>query len=170
MRRLIAVAGLVVVAGCADPTPTTVEGAGALSPSLSTGSDGAPPIVFNTQLRAENEPNNASTSESLGYAQVKILPDNTIEFTVFLNNKADETVTRAHIHKAPAGSNGPIHWDFHEPPADQPVAGDHVRLRGVARPRAGLANPADLRANPAQYYVNVHSVLFPGGVVRGQLP
>lgn len=168
MRRLIAVAGLVAV-GCADPTPTTVEGAGALSPSLSVGNADADPIVFNTQLRAENEPNNASTSESMGYAQVKILSDNTIEFTVFLNNKADETVTRAHIHKAPAGSNGPIHWDFHEPPADQPVMGDHVRLQGVARPRAG-ADPADLRANPAQYYVNVHSVLFPGGVVRGQLP
>jgi hypothetical protein len=166
MRRLIAVAGLVVVAGCADPTPTTVEGSGALSPSLSIGSEGA---VFNTQLRAEDEPNPPSTSESQGYAQVKILPNNTIEFTVFLNNKDDETVTRAHIHKAPAGVNGPIHWDFHEPLADAPVMGDHVRLRGVARPRA-VANPADLRANPAQYYVNVHSALFPGGVVRGQLP
>jgi hypothetical protein len=170
MRRLISVVGLVAVAVCADPAPTsTVEGGSALSPSLSMGSESAPAIVFNTQLRAENEPGPVSTSESLGHAQVRILPDNTIEFTVFLNNKADETVTRAHIHKAPAGSNGPIHWDFHEPPADQPVVGDHVRLQGTARPRPA-ANPSDLRANPAQYYVNVHSALFPGGVVRGQLP
>lgn len=168
MRRLLTVVGL-LAAGCADPTPTTVEGGGALAPSLSIGSGGAPPIVFNTQLRAENEPNPPSTSESMGYAQVKILPDNTIEFTVFVNNKADETVTRAHIHKAPAGVNGPIHWDFHEPPADPAVVGDHIRLRGIARPRAA-ANPADLRANPAQYYVNVHSTRFAGGVVRGQLP
>jgi hypothetical protein len=167
MRRITAVVGILAI-GCADPTPTTIEGGDALSPSLSVGNAGVAPIVFNTQLRAENEPNNASTSESLGYAQVKILADDRIEFTVFLNNKDDETVTRAHIHKAPAGVNGPIHWDFHEPP-DPVVVGDHIRLRGVARPRA-VADPADLRANPAQYYVNVHSVLFPGGVVRGQLP
>jgi hypothetical protein len=125
--------------------------------------------VFNVQLRAENEPNGASTSESKGHAQVKVFDDGTIEFTFTINNKSGETYTRAHIHKAPAGVNGPIHWDFLEnaiPVAS--VTGQPSQLRGVARPKA-VAVLADLLAHPDQYYVNVHSTVFPGGAVRGQL-
>lgn len=121
-------------------------------------------------LRAENEPNGASTSEAKGFAQVSVLEDGTIEFTFTINNKSDETYTRAHIHKAPAGVNGPIHWDFLE--AGVPVAsvsGQPSQLRGVARARAA-AVLASLVANPDSYYVNVHSSVFPGGAVRGQLP
>ena len=166
MRRLIALVGVVAV-GCADPTPTSTEAANrSLSPSLSIGSDGA---VFNTELRSDQEPNGASTSESKGHAQVKVLSDGTVEFTLIINNKADETFTRAHIHKAPAGANGGIHWDFLE--AGVPVAsigGQPSTLRGVGRARSA-AVLADLLANPDQYYVNVHSVLFPGGAIRGQL-
>ena len=166
MRRLIALVGVVAV-GCADPTPTSTEAANrSLSPSLSIGSDGA---VFNTDLRSDEEPNGASTSESKGHAQVKVLSDGTVEFTLIINNKADETFTRAHIHKAPAGANGGIHWDFLE--AGVPVAsigGQPSTLRGVGRARSA-AVLADLLANPDQYYVNVHSVLFPGGAIRGQL-
>ena len=166
MRRLIALVGVVAV-GCADPTPTSTEAANrSLSPSLSIGSDGA---VFNTELRSDQEPNGASTSESKGHAQVKVLSDGTVEFTLIINNKADETFTRAHIHKAPAGANGGIHWDFLE--GGVPVAsigGQPSTLRGVGRARSA-AVLADLLANPDQYYVNVHSVLFPGGAIRGQL-
>ena len=82
---------------------------------------------------------------------------------------SDETLTRAHIHKAAAGSNGGIHWDFLE--AGNPVAnvaGQPSQLRGVGRPRAA-AVVADLLANPSGYYFNVHSTAFPGGAVRGQV-
>ena len=100
-----------------------------------------------------------------------MLADGTIEFTFTINNaKSDETFTRAHIHKAPAGVNGPIHWDFLE--AGVPVASvsdQPAQLRGVARARAGvdLEDLADLLANPDQYYVNVHSTAFPGGASAG---
>jgi len=165
MRRLVAVVAVLALAACADKQPTNAADG---RETLTLTSVGAP-VVFNTQLRAENEPNAASSSESKGHAQVKIQPDGTIEFSVSLNNKDDETVTRAHIHKAAAGVNGPIHWDFHEPPQDAPVTGTHPSLEGTARPRAA-ANLSDLLANPQLYYVNVHSARFPGGVVRGQLP
>lgn len=167
--RAVHVWAVLAVAACADETPTNVAANTNRSLSFSAASDAAPPIVFNVVLRAENEPNGASTSESKGYAQVMVEQDGTIEFMFTVNNKSGETYTRAHIHKAPAGVNGPIHWDFLE--AGIPVASisdQPSQLRGVARPRAA-ADLADLLANPSGYYVNVHSTVFPGGAVRGQL-
>lgn len=167
--RCVSVCVILAVAACADVAPTDIVTSQPPAFSLALASEAAPPTVFNVQLRAENEPNGASTSASKGHAQVKVLADGTIEFTFTINNKSGETYTRAHIHKAPAAVNGPIHWDFLE--AGVPVASvsrQPSQLRGVARARAA-AVLADLLANPDQYYVNVHSIAFPGGAVRGQL-
>ena len=156
---------LAVLAACGDVS--TEDGRSPLS--LGLGRDAAPPTVFNVDLRAENEPNGASTSESKGSAQLKVLADGTIAFLLTINNKSDESYTRAHIHKAPAGSNGGIHWDLLEAGVPVPsIDGQPSQLRGEARGRAA-AVLADLLANPDQYYVNVHSTAFPGGAIRGQL-
>ena len=166
--RAVSVCAILAVAACVDQAPTSTASNASLTPSFSA-THKSNPTVFNVQLRSDNEPNGASTSESKGHAQVKVYDDGTIEFTFTVNNKSGETYTRAHIHKAAAGVNGPIHWDFLE--AGNPVASisdQPSQLRGVARPRAA-AVLADLLANPAGYYVNVHSTAFPGGAVRGQL-
>jgi len=169
MRVVHVCAVLAVAAACAEVTPPQPNLATTQSPEFSVASAGAPPIVFNVQMRAEDEPNGASTSESKGHAQVKVYEDGTIEFAFTINNKGSETFTRAHIHKAPAGVNGAIHWDFLEPadPATS-ISDQPSQLRGIARAR-GAAVLADLLANPSGYYVNVHSIAFPGGAVRGQL-
>ena len=169
MRSLRLCIAVVVIAGCAEPTSTSSSVEARRGGTLLASVDNTPATVFNVTLRSENEPNNASTSESKGHAQVKVYEDGTMEFTFTINNKSDENFTRAHIHKAAAGVNGPIHWDFLE--AGNPVAsvpGQPAQLRGVARARAA-AVLADLLANPSNYYVNVHSTAFPGGAVRGQL-
>jgi hypothetical protein len=166
--RAVSVCAVLALAACADQAPTSIASKAGGTPSFSV-TQQANPTVFNVQLRAENEPNGASTSKSKGHAQVKVYEDGTMEFTFTVNNKSDETYTRAHIHKAAAGTNGPIHWDFLE--AGNPVASisdQPSQLRGIARPRAA-AVVADLLANPSGYYVNVHSTAFPGGAVRGQL-
>jgi hypothetical protein len=173
--RAVHVCAVLAVAACADATPPDITARQTQSsmPSFSLASEAAPPIVFNVQMRAENEPGPISLSESKGHAQVMVFEDGTVEFTFTINNKSGETFTRAHIHKAPAGENGPIHWDFLEPAdpltsiSDQPS-----QLRGIGRPRTILGVTvvaADLLANPSGYYVNVHSIAFPGGAVRGQL-
>lgn len=69
------------------------------------------------------------------------------------------TVTLAHIHKAPRGSNGPI-----VVPLTAPVSG-FVAACTTADP----ALVADIARHPNQYYFNVHTSVFPGGAIRGQL-
>jgi hypothetical protein len=69
--------------------------------------------------------------------------------------------TAAHIHRGPSGVNGGIVVNL-LPPVGSPGT------------RAGCVfiTPAlyfELRAVPAQFYVNVHNGAFPNGAVRGQL-
>ena len=174
--RIVFLPALIVVSSCGDAAPTSTDehaahlGAAAVLSSLpAAASVSVPTDVFDVQLRSEQEPNGASTSESKGHAQIKVLEDGTLEFVLTINNKSDETFTRSHIHKGAAGVNGPIHWDFLE--AGVPVVsigGQPATLRVVGRPRAA-AVLSDLLAHPDQYYVNVHSTVFPGGAIRGQL-
>jgi CHRD domain len=67
-------------------------------------------------------------------------------------------VILAHIHSGAAGTNGPVVVDFMEP-----VNG----LDGCVTADAGLIK--QIRQDPASFYVNVHTTMFPGGEVRGQL-
>ena len=68
----------------------------------------------------------------------------------------------AHIHKGPAGKNGPIVVTL-----DTPNSGNAGSVSDC------FDIPPDVRKDilrrPAGYYVNVHTEEFPGGAVRGQL-
>jgi hypothetical protein len=64
-----------------------------------------------------------------------------------------------HIHRGPAGVNGPIVVDFTPLLAG---GGDGC----VSAPRALIK---EIRQNPDQFYFNVHTGEFPSGAIRGQL-
>lgn len=77
--------------------------------------------------------------------------------------EVDGTVVAAHIHEAPAGEAGDVVVTLIE----GEYAGTDVQsgcITGVER-----ALIKDIRKNPADYYINVHSTEFPKGAVRGQL-
>jgi CHRD domain len=75
----------------------------------------------------------------------------------------DGTVVAAHIHEAPAGAPGPIVVPLF---VGQSFAGTGSDSACVSSDRALIK---DIRKNPTDYYVNVHSSVFPAGAIRGQL-
>jgi hypothetical protein len=67
-------------------------------------------------------------------------------------------LTLAHIHEGPAGVNGPVVVDLQVLPSGQEACGT-----------AGSAILEEIVANPGGFYVNLHTDVFPNGVLRGQL-
>jgi hypothetical protein len=78
-----------------------------------------------------------------------------------LPNSAIGTVSASHIHKGPAGVNGPIVVPFSQIPTNGLSNGCTT----------GLSKDLlkDIIQNPEMYYVNIHSSLHPAGFIRGQL-
>ena len=82
--------------------------------------------------------------------------------------------TGGHIHEAPAGDAGPVVLTLFggpanmapttnlPPPSDYPT--DTRCIEGVDRDLI-----KEIRQNPENYYVNLHNMTHPAGVVRGQL-
>jgi hypothetical protein len=67
-----------------------------------------------------------------------------------------------HIHAAPKGENGDI-----VVPLTAPSAGNPAAFGGCKNVNSDLLGR--IAANPANYYVNVHTSRYPDGAVRGQL-
>lgn len=78
------------------------------------------------------------------------------------------TVTDAHIHNGPAGSNAGVY-------VNAALSSGELALTNGAGSitKNGINVPADraaaILANPSAHYFNVHTALNPNGAVRGQL-
>jgi hypothetical protein len=88
-----------------------------------------------------------------------------------------QNVTQAHIHRGPAGANGPVVvWLYPAAPPAQLIPGRTQGILGegtitaasLVGPLAG-ASLQDLidDLNSGNAYVNVHTSQFPGGEIRG---
>lgn len=120
----------------------------------------------------------AVETRAQGSATFKLADDGeSISYRLIVANI--HNVTQAHIHRAPAGTNGPVVvWLYPSAPPSQLIPG---RSQGVlaegtftaADLRGPLAGQslsdlaADLRAGNA--YVNVHTTARPPGEIRGQI-
>ena len=112
------------------------------------------------ELRGSNEvPPTGSTV--VGSSLVTIDNNNVITYEVNIDGLQNPILS--HIHKNVAGANGPVVVNF----ATTASAFSNGRTKGTIQVDPALA--ADIKANPANYYVNVHTTAFGGGEIRGQL-
>ena len=109
---------------------------------------------FQAVIRGSNEvPPNPSLS--VGGAQLILNPNGTVTVTGGYQALSSGAVA-SHVHRGAAGVNGPVVF---------PLTFAGGVLSGTFTPSA--TDLADLRAG--NWYVNVHSVAFGGGELRGQL-
>lgn len=119
----------------------------------------------------------ANTTNSRGHARFWLNEDGT-ELRYRLTVANIEGVTQAHIHLAPAGTNGPVVvflYGFN--PAGITTngilaEGTLTQANLIARPAIGFGGTmAELvaRMRSGGAYVNTHTLAIPGGQVRGQL-
>jgi len=110
--------------------------------------------ILRLALQGTSEPN------AKGTAVLRIRKDaGVICYRLHAENVTLPTVA-AHIHQGAAGVNGPVVVPFDAPGADG-------NSSGCATTTADII--AGILANPAGYYVNVHTKEHPAGAIRAQL-
>lgn len=119
----------------------------------------------------------ANTTKSRGHANFWLSDDGTeLRYRLMVANI--EGVTQAHIHLAPAGSNGPVVvflYGFNAAGITTNgilAEGTITQANLIPRPAIGFGGTmaelvAAMRSGGA--YVNTHTLAIPGGQVRGQV-
>ncbi len=116
---------------------------------------------YSVKMAAANEvaPN---TRPETSTASLKIFSDNTVTLSATLANfTAGDTIKAAHIHVGDAVSNGSIVLPF-----TIVVTGASVEAKAV-NVRQSLVD--SLKNNVTDFYANIHSAQFSGGLLRGQV-
>lgn len=114
--------------------------------------------TYTASMTGEQEVPGPGDADGSGMAEISIVDavDNVCyELTV----QGISPATAAHIHRGAMGISGPPVVTL-EPPTDG--ARD-----GCVQAPGAIAD--EIEANPAGFYVNVHTADFPNGAVRGQL-
>src|SRR5437868_1527928 len=160
-------AAAILVAACGGP-------AAAPSPSPTappTASPSPTPAnTFKAELKAANEnpPITDAEASCSGTATITFSGTST-KFDVSITGCPASTVINiGHIHEGAAGVNGGVKIDSTLKAGDITLSNGAVtfsRTNSAADPALITA----IMANPAGYYVNFHSGVHTGGVIRGQL-
>ncbi len=98
----------------------------------------------------------------------------TADFMINDSFPEDVAVTGLHIHKGPAGVAGPVVLNTGVSgtnPVAQAATSDSIRLpaQAPASSTTGVDALNGILDDPSQFYVNMHTTKYPGGVIRGQL-
>ena len=119
--------------------------------------DDNPNITFTATLSGANERPTSNTTTGTGTATLVFNNDTKIFTITVTYSGLTGAATASHIHKADVTVAGPIIIGFTS--ITSPIVYTSAAL--------DAAMEADLKAG--LWYVNVHTVLYPGGEIRGQL-
>lgn len=117
--------------------------------------------TFTTSLTGAEEVPGPGDPNGRGSATLDVYNAGVVCYTLKL--QGIDAPTAAHIHFADAGAAGPFVVDLR---IDQATSRGN-RLSYCVNADESVA--AAIRANPADYYVNVHNAAYPLGALRGQL-
>ncbi len=98
-----------------------------------------------------------------------------VDFVVYHNFPDTPTVTGLHVHNGPAGVNAGVVINTGIAAGANSLT--VANARGVIEPQAqvlanneaGVAALRGMFENPAGYYANLHTTVYAGGIIRGQL-
>ena len=135
-----------------------VSGAAAYAGTDGGGTPSGTPVRLYARMTGGAERPTPNNSPGVGDAVVYVYPNNVV-CTALRVARLTTPVIGAHIHIGPATAAGGI--VVHLTP---PTSGFSYGCTTVS---ADLAT--QLRTNAVNYYVNVHTTMFTGGEVRGQL-
>ncbi len=137
-------------------------------------------VFFNQMTQAEENPPTGSAGTANSMTYVRIDRDGSgyptggaVSFNVNYNMGAQTTFTGLHIHNGKIGVNGPVVIN-----TGLSATTGVTNAAGVGSVNREVAiGPTDsafdymrgLIENPENYYVNIHTTQFPGGVVRAQI-
>jgi len=157
---------------------TTTNGAGFMRGQLQ-----ANRLIFRPAMGADQEvPAVNLDAEGAALIEVQVNRDpqtgaitsGTVTFDVDYRFPAPVTITGLHIHNAAPGANGPVVIDTGTNSTSTAITdatrGNVFRVVEITSSNTnGIAALNGLFADPTQYYVNMHTTVNPGGVIRGQL-
>lgn len=131
------------------------------STTAGTTDSGAANANFGTMLSGMNEVPGPGDTDGTGSAAVTLdMTNGQVCYNVSVQNVA-LPATGAHIHRGAAGESGPVVVPFDALPDANGTAVSCVLVDGALL--------QEIAANPAGFYVNIHTSEFPDGAVRGQV-
>jgi hypothetical protein len=161
---------------------TAVRCGGSSNNNNPTGPSTTGPIVFSATLSAANEvpPITNADQNARGTATLTMnvprdsagVPSGAgkVNFSVQLSGfPAGTPIVAGHIHVGAAGTNGGTVVNTGLSAAAPTLLGDGTTNTSFNDRDVSQADAVAIYNNPAGYYVNFHSVLNPGGAVRGQM-
>src|SRR6266850_1371027 len=137
-------------------------------------------VFYNQMTQAEENPPTGVSGAANSMTYVRIDRDSTgnvvsgaVSFNLNYAMGAPTTFTGLHIHNAKVGVNGPVVINTGIsgtiPVISTAGAGSVVREVEIRPADSAFDFLRGLVENPENYYVNIHTTDFPGGVVRAQL-
>ena len=156
--RQITVAGASLAAHQRHGTDIIPAPPGGCPSSVMTARRGGRPL--STTMTGAAERPGPGDPDGTGTATIRVTPG--LGRVCFVLNVANITLpaAAAHIHIAPPTDPGPIVVTLVAPDATGSSQGCVSTTRALVKA---------ILKNPSAYYVNVHTPLFPGGAIRGQL-